>query len=421
MTEHLSVLISDTSPAAADSVVNVLVRAGFSRSRIYHTKSFKSAIKHIEEHRPDFLITEFSIDGHSGLELISLLSEKNPHKMSMLVTHNNATSAIAEAAEELVDDYLIKPILAVKLEDRIRSLVEKRFSPSKYLEEIRKGKQFLQEEQYQAAHARFKNAIDLHEQPTLAYYYLGQTHHREKNFDDALTGYQNGLSIRPLHFRCLAGLFDTYFEQRRFEEAYNLAAKLITYYPIGAKRLCNLFVAAVYAKKMEDVPKYYDLFLKLHNVTPELRRVFSGALLVAGMFHINRQDVDKAVYCFNCGLQVIGPDLLYLDKVIRSLASGGPEMATKGEGFLRRFPNRNVGGMEHSVLSYLLGQYRETPAQLIAQGRQLIQKNYLDIDCFRLLIRTLLIQQKDRMAEDYYHKGRAVFPELEVEFGEKFT
>lgn len=416
MIENLSVLVVDNSFAVVDTAFTALQKSGFSRSKMHSTKSFKDAVDFIKNKKPDFLITDYFIDGRSGLELIALLTEQSADKMTMVITHNNSSSAIAEAAEELVDDYLIKPFLPTMLTERIQNLVKRKLTPPQYLAEIRKGKQLLLQSQFQAANTHFKNASFLDPKPTLAHYYLGHAHYLQKQFEDAILGYKAGLEFRPLHFKCLTGQFDAYFEQKRFQDAYKLVPELTQHYPIGPRRLCNLFVAAVYSGRMEDVPGYYDLFLKLHHVTPELRRIFSAALFVAGRFHMTRNSMDKALSCFDCGLQVIGADLSYIDKVVRTLVSAGISASEHAAQYLRKFPSEYVGGAEYSALLYLVDQYRKTPAQLIEQGRSLVQKNFADADCFRILIKSLLAEERTTLAEDYITRAVRLFPGLRKEF-----
>lgn len=416
MIENMSVLICENSFASMETISSALVKVGFSKNKIYQTRIFKEALEHIETDRPDFLITEYFVDGRCGLELIPPLIDQKANNIIMLVTTNNSTAAIAEAAEELVDDYIIKPILTSNLEERIRNLVKRKLSPPQYIAEILKGKQFLLDNEFEAANRQFKNASQLDPKPTLAYYYLGHTSFLQRNFSAAITEYQEGLNYRPLHFKCLTGQFDAYFEQRQFQEAYDMVPQLTQHYPISARRLCNLFVAAVYSGRMEEVPRYYELFTKLHHVTPELRKTFSAALYVAGLYHMNRNDLEKALSCFDCGLTVIGSDQHYIDKVVRILTSAGAQTAQHAGKFLKKFPSKLTGGKEHSILVYLVDQYKNTAAMRIEQGRYLAQNNFADPECFRILIRTLLLENKTTLAEDYINRAITLFPDLRAEF-----
>lgn len=416
MISNTVVLIVDNSLATIDSMTGALIKVGFAKDKIYSTKSYKDALEKIKNLKPGFLITDYLVDGKPGLELISCVTEQGANKITMIITHNNTSSAIAEAAEELVDDYVIKPFQASSLVERIQVLIQRKMFPPRYIEEIRIGKQLLLENDFHGANIQFQNASFLDPKPTLAYYYLGHSNYLQKQFEEAISGYKRGLEYKPLHFKCLTGQFDTFFEQKRFHEAYEMVPDLVQNYPIGPKRLGNLFVAAVYAGRLDEVPHYYDLFLKLDHVTQELRRVFSAALFVAGRFHLNRHEAQKAISSFDCGLQVIGADALYIEKVIRALIQAGPEFIAFGDKYLSRFPSESVGGLSYSVLSYLLSQNKRTDIELIVQGRQLVQKNYADADCFRVLIKALLAEKKSLLADDYILRASRLFPEIRSEF-----
>lgn len=411
MTERLRALIVDNSLAAIETMNAALVRAGFSEKNIFKTRSFSEAQAIIENQNIDFLLLDFLIEGRPGLDLVQKHCALGVAKMAMIVTYNNSSSAIAEAAEELVDDYIIKPFFVQNLQERIEGLLKRKLFPPKYIEEIRKGKQFLLENKFEAAQFQFQSASFLDSKPTLAYYYMGQTSFFQNEFSKAIGDYQRGLEFRPLHFKCLTGQFDSYFEQKKFHEAYEMVPQLVQNYPLGPKRLCHLFVAAVYSGRLDEVSRYYDLFLQIEHVTPELRRVFSAALFVAGRFYLNRKDLNQAVQCFEYGLQVVGADAHYIEKIVRVLVRYGAEASGAASKFLRKYPGDQVGGATHSVLSYLVSQYFRTPQQMIEMGRHLAQKNYADQDSYRLLVDYLLKEGKQLLAEDYSHRASKLFPQ----------
>lgn len=344
MISKMKPLILDSSLATIETLKDVLVEVGFTRDLILSTRSHSEASEYINAGVVDFFVTDFLMDGRSCLELASRLLEQKPSAMVVIVTYNNSSAAIADAAEELVDDYIIKPLQASVMVQRLKSVIERKLFPSKYAESIQKGKTYLSRGDFAAAQMEFQNASFLNEAPTLAYYYLGLANFQQKEFQKAHLDFERGLSVKPLHFRCLTGQFDAFFEQKKFDRAYAMVPQLVDNYPMGPKRLCNLFVAAVYSGRLDEVPNYYELFQQIEHVTPELRRVFSAALYVAGKFHLNRQQMQEAVNVFENGLNVAGADENYIDKVVRTLVAQGPFGVNAAIKFMKRYPYPGSAG-----------------------------------------------------------------------------
>lgn len=408
----LSALVVDHSTSYTHGIASSLKSLGCAEENIYIAKKYEEARDIINAKKPDILITESSLNGRQGLELVGLMNAQSANKISVIVSHSNSSAAIAEAAEELVDDYIVKPFQGGQLSDRLRSIIARKVNPSDYIKSIRSGKQLLIEGKTQEAEAQFHFAMSLEKKPTLAHYYLGYTKFIQNNYVPAVDEFRKGLDLQPLHFKCLTGNFDAFFEQKSYAAAYRLAPMILENYPIGPRRLGNLFISAVFAGHLEEIPKFYGRFLSLENVTPELRKVFSAALLAAGRFHINRDEVDKAAECFDMGIQVVGPDVEYIDKAIRALLNTkekGPQYAAK---LLQRFPNGKIGGREHCALVFLTAVRSQYKPQAIELGRKLVVNGYADAECYEALVNLLVEDKKVTLAEDVVEKAVRQYPNL---------
>lgn len=415
---NLSALVVDHSASYIHGIATSLKALGCAEDRIYSAKKYADAKNIIETKKPDILITEYSVEGKSGLELINLLNSQSSSKISIIISHNNSGSSIAEAAEELVDDYIVKPFQGGQISDRLKDIIRRKVNPSEYIKNIRAGKQMLIEGRLPEAEKYFQHAMPLEAKPTLARYYMGYTKYIQTNYPVAVDEFNKGLAIQPLHFKCLTGSFDAFFEQKAYAAAYRLAPTILNNYPIGAKRLGNLFIAAVFAGHLEEVPKYHSIFLTLDNVTPELRKVFSAALLAAGRFQITRNEFDKAAECFELGIQVVGPDTEYIDKAVRALLKTkdkGPQHAVK---LLQRFPKGKVGDKEHSALMFLVSVKTQTRNQAMDLGRKLLVNNFADAECYQTYLRLLVEDGKLTAAEDVAAKASRDFPGLRKSFYE---
>jgi DNA-binding response OmpR family regulator len=417
---NLSALVVDYSAAYTHGIVASLKAIGCSEERIFIAKKYADAKSIITAMKPDILITEYLIDGKYGLELVHLLNRQSANKISVVISHDNSGASIAEAAEELVDDYIVKPFHGAQISERLKEVINRKINPSEYIRNIRAGKQMLMEGRFQEAEIQFQSAMPLEKKPTLAHYYLGYSKLIQTNYEVAVGEFKKGLDLKPLHFKCLTGNFDAFFEQRSYAAAYHLAPAILDNYPIGSKRLGHLFIAAVFSGHLEDVPKYYSIFSNLENVTPELRKVFSAALLAAGRFQITRDEIDKAADCFELGIQVVGPNIEYIDKTVRALLNingKGPQFACK---LLQRFPNAKVGEKEHSALVFLTSAKTQTRTEAIKLGRRLVVNGHADAECYRVFLEILVADNQITLAEDVMAKAVRDYPNLRKTFNEIF-
>ena len=71
-------------------------------------KNAKEAIEIFDKHNPEILLTDISMPGLNGLELIHLLREKNPNLQSIILTHYEDFHYAREAVSLGVRDYIVK-------------------------------------------------------------------------------------------------------------------------------------------------------------------------------------------------------------------------------------------------------------------------------------------------------------------------
>lgn len=408
--KNLTALIVDSSPSYTNLITAALLEIGLQQDNIFTTKRYVGAREYLTDNKPGLLITEFQIDSKFGLELVALHTTNNPNNISIIMTHNNSSSSIAEAAEELVDDYIVKPFQSGMLANRLRNLIDRKLNPSEYIKHIREGKQALFDGELKDAEHKFAAALQHQEKPTLAHYYLGYTKFKETEYQFANDEFVKGLEMQPLHYRCLTGKFDTLYEQKDYNNAYTVANTIVENYPIGPKRLGQLFISAVFAGKLDEVPHYFQLFAQLDHKTQELRQIFSAALFTAGRSNLNNKALGKAVECFELGIQVLGADSDYISKVVKVLLRGDAQAVHQAARFLQQFPANKVGSKEYENLYFLFNCKTLPLSKVIDQGRKMAAQNRMDAESYETFIRLLISDNKTVLAEDIIERYQRAFP-----------
>ncbi|MGZ3709582.1 MAG: response regulator, partial [Bdellovibrionota bacterium] len=113
-----SVVIADSSSTSRSYLANLLVKMGAKTSSIGLASSFEDALEEIARVKPKIIICDYDLEKRCGLDLLQEQRKQNPDakdRLFILVTGNSSQTAVARAAEEDVDTYIIKPFTAETL------------------------------------------------------------------------------------------------------------------------------------------------------------------------------------------------------------------------------------------------------------------------------------------------------------------
>jgi len=120
--EPLKVLVMDDEPAVADSLAQILDLFGYEASAVYNPVQ---ALEWLSSHCCDVLISDVVVDGHiSGIDLAIQLSELLPKCKVVLISGNNSTSDLIQAAEHRGHSFelLAKPVHPTVILDRLKAI-----------------------------------------------------------------------------------------------------------------------------------------------------------------------------------------------------------------------------------------------------------------------------------------------------------
>jgi tetratricopeptide (TPR) repeat protein len=405
------VLVLEPSSSFGQSIMGCLVEMGSPPENLFFVKRFKEAWDIMEKEKPKVLLTEFSVDGKAGLSLVDLQNKfyDDSTKTAVLVTHNDSQTAVAEAAEEHVDAYILKPFSMGDFKLRLTTLFGQKIYPSDYSKSIKAGRNWLESGDYDKAVESFKLAVHQSSQPSLAYYYTGQTRFLQGNYQKAVVEFAKGLKVNPLHYKCLMGEFDSLFAQKKYEQAYLLVPRIRENYPISPQRLGKVLISAVFSQNFEDLSIYYYLYQNLETRPADLTKVFSAGLMTAAKHFAALHSSTKAIELFEMGMAVTGPDPSYLDQIVRELIR--LKALEKAEEFLRKFRSEDVGSAVHARLVFLLSCHLDPRDMAIEKGKKLVAQKTADLDCFKSLIKIIRDIGNQLLAEDMAQKAIQEFPD----------
>ncbi|MCC7442314.1 MAG: response regulator [Bdellovibrionales bacterium] len=385
--EGKKVLIADPGAAARAGLAKALNELGVKMHQIQLAKSYDEASRLIHEHKPHLVLAEFELGKSSGLNLLQ--EQRSQHadavkSLFVLVTSNTSQSAVAQAAEEDVDTFVLKPYTLEVLRSAILSAAVAKLQPSEYSRAIEEGKRLLFDGKPKEAMELFEKARKLDSKPALAFFYHGQAQLMQKSLDGAEGDYQQGLNHNKIHYKCMVGLYELLMEKRSFVEAYDVVKRISRYFPANPKRMTQVLRLAVMTKSYEDVERYYQVFTGLDRRDEELIKYICAALVVCGKHYLQTGFQSRALSLFEKAATTgIGRANL-LREVIGALLAY--ELKKEAGEFLAKFPPEIRGGADYLAMEYAIIDADADAAHAVDRGRKILAKDIHDPLVYQILI-----------------------------------
>ncbi len=121
-----SILIVDDEKYMRNGIVNLLPWAQLGISYVDTASSGTKALKKMEEHMPDIVLTDIEMNQMDGLELIRNMNSINPRLRIIVLTGHDNFSYVQECCRMEVHDYYLKPIepetLAKAIQAQLKAL-----------------------------------------------------------------------------------------------------------------------------------------------------------------------------------------------------------------------------------------------------------------------------------------------------------
>ena len=361
---------------------------GAKQSCIQLASNFREALEQISASSPEIVICDYNLGRNYGLELISHHREAYPNpedRLFILVTGNAAESVVAEAAEEDVDAYVLKPFTNSSIRYYLVRAGLAKTNPSAYWAELLKGRQLLNTDQLDEALKVFSGALELNAAPALACYYLGQSY--DKKGDPELTeySYKNGLFFNEIHYKCSVSLFDHYVAQNRTADAYGVMKKMSQTFPISPQRLSKALELAVRTQNFDDILHYYTVFSNLDERRDDLRKCVCAALVVGAMFQLRRgQSAAGLDLIQKASITAAGSSMILREIVLILVNYKLVEPATA---FLKRFPPETQQSADYLSTELALQNLTGNAEDVIVRGRKLLRDGIQDPLVHRIMIR----------------------------------
>ena len=403
--EESEILVVDKNPGSRNRLLKIVSDLGAKRHKIHTAGALSEASQIISEKKISLVLSDYFIAGGSGFDLFKMLREQQKNNKQLclvLVTSNISQTAVAKAAEEDVDSFVIKPYTLQSIQENLISTVTAKVMPSEYMLKIDEGKTLMQKGDLDNAMAVLKTATGMHPKPALAMFYMGQVEYMKKYLNKAEGSYQEGLSFNTIHFKCLVGLYELFLKENKFEEAYKIVSKISKYFPANPDRLSQIVRLAIQTKNYKDMQAYYEIFTTLDERTPALTNYIGAGLFISGKFMLKNNDATTAIQFFD-NIAVSCSEYTKFTRAMISILVDF-NLAKEAEKYLSRFPASAKNSEDYMVSDYLINAGKGYEANsLVKQGLALYNQKVRDLSAMKILVKAM---EKSGYKEDKLAKYR---------------
>ncbi len=386
--EENEVLIVDKNPSSRNRLLKTIYDLGAKRHMIHTSGTLAEAQEIIATKKIGVVLSDYFIGGGSGFDLFKIIRDKDPNNKNLclvLVTSNISQTAVAKAAEEDVDSFIIKPYTIQSIQENLISTVVAKIKPSDYIQKIEEGKAHISAGRYNEALSVLKVAMSMHSKPALALFYIGQAEYLKNHVSEATGSYNEGLTFNNIHYKCLVGLYEIFMREEKFTEAYQVVKKIAKYVPANPDRLAQIVRLAIRTNHYEDMQMYYEIFTSLEVRTQTLINYIGAGMYVAGKHCLIENNVDGAMQFFDNIAVSCSEFTKFLRAIIAVLVEHG--MHSDAEKFLSRFDAGSKDSDDYMVSDFLISsRNNQDPGFIIKMGLELYNRKIRDYKCMYTLI-----------------------------------
>lgn len=415
--QNRRILIVDSQAYSRAILSQTFVDLGVPMARIGLAASFGEGEQMIREKFPDIVVCEYDLEaGRCGLDLLQTQRAANKEakkSLFLLVTGNSSQAAVARAAEEDVDGYILKPYTLDGLRMSLMKFAVAKAYPSDYTKCIEQGKAEMEAKEFDKAMLSFARATNLEKKPSLAHFYRGQVEILKKAPAPAEADYNKGLSFNQIHYKCLVGMFELHVSQNRNKEAYEIVRQISKFFPANPERLSMVLRLAIMNKAYDDIDAYYKLFCKLEQRNGDLIRYVCAALVVCGKYYLQNKQKARAVEIFTKAKATGARQPRILREIILSLVQ--VNMFDEAAVFLESYPVELTGSNDYQALKYIVSERSAPLGVSIQTGRELLKNGIVEFLVYKILIERSLQANFSDHAGTLLEEALRVFPDKRAE------
>lgn len=199
--DQLTLLIVDDQPSFRKTMRDMLRRAGF--AKIVTADDGDTALQILRTKPIDLVLCDWNMPRMSGVQLLRVIRD-DPMLRELpfiMITGEAEQGIVAEAIEDEVDAYLLKPLSVDILREKIWRIFDRRDKPQALDTHLQVGQVYLKGRQYDKALAEFSKAMAANPDNVRPMAAMGEVFEQKGELDVAKEWYLKAATLAPKYIR----------------------------------------------------------------------------------------------------------------------------------------------------------------------------------------------------------------------------
>lgn len=317
-------LIADVDPVHRAFLLRLVVEMGFETRKIIMAKDAAEALQIVRDEGITTILFDDSL-GMRTLECIQeILSKETPETVFVfLVSQNSSQAGVGRVVETDVDGFCLKPFSSQEFKDEFIQALTEKTVPTEFRKILNLGKSRLFEGDLVQAEKLFEKAKEMGTTPSTAHFYLGQVKMMKQLLEESRQEFMQGILLNQIHCKCLKAMFDLLYEQKKYDESYEVLRRLVGVFPENIDRLKLAIRMSVSTGNFFDLETWFEVYAGQEDKPDDVKMHICSALSVLGRYLLKTGKVDAAVRAFEQALSVGIKKEIFLTYAVESLQKYG--------------------------------------------------------------------------------------------------
>jgi len=411
--KNKSALIVDPVGVNRTAIKKTLLNFGLTHNDIGNEDSFDSASEYIMENKPDLVFVKVDLKNDKGIDLLKKHEIVCPSRLEasfFLINEENDASTSCLVLETEVDGIFVTPFTVEGLENTVLKSLKKKFKPTPYSRSVEEGKEQLILENYDAAVSKFQEAADMNKTPVLANYYTSVICLLNNDKEKAEELLKQNIEQNPTHYKTLTKLTEHYTDEKKYKDAYDMAASLLSNYPLNPERIPEMTRLSIQNGQYEDIKNYSTVFSSLKSVSDQLKTYMSAGMAICGRFLCMQDKLDDGMKIITKAAKISSGKI----NILRNLAETFMKIGKNAEAIklLQEYSTSDTDEVELQVLNFEIECSELDISKKIQKGRELLNKGFKHPKIYSMLIQGLSeTGLKPELKEDLYYEACREYPD----------
>lgn len=267
---EMSVLIIDDMPSMTKFVHKMMRTVGFGRE-FFFANSGRDALDLLHKENIELVLLDYNMPEMSGNEVLRRIREDRLLRdiPVIMITAEAYSDFVAEIGEFEVDAYILKPITAHVLAEKVSGVIEKVNNPPPMLYHLKKARAFEEENDLDSAIFEAQLAATADPNVTRPIRELGYYYFKKNELEEAKNYLLKAISINELDVFAFHYLGEIYLKQKDIEKAAHYLEKAMKISPRHVERGIRFAKILVQMGMVPKATHIFDKTLELSGSTPE--------------------------------------------------------------------------------------------------------------------------------------------------------